>query len=351
VGLADLLCLATYRPLHQFLPASSLTVLDTVPEVKQRIFTEPLIERALTAEIRSLGVITDITSIRVRRQYENNPYPRWVRAQVHTEGVSADAVFKRTGHRYYPECDLNLATPEILIAGCGTGQHAIESAAAWRDSKLLAVDISLASLSYAKRKTGELNLENIDFLHADILDLRSLNRQFDVVECVGVLHHMWDPETGLKVLTDLLKPGGLIKVGLYSEIAREQLTYSRQKASKLGAEPTDSQIREYRRELLDAGGEELEALCEWSDFFNLSEWRDLIFHVQEHQFSLSQVAHLLNNSNIRFCGFENPKLIEKFKTFHGDSSSIYDLGAWQAVEAHDQSLFTGMYQFWCQKNT
>ena len=351
VGLADLLCLATYRPLHQFLPASSLTALDTVPEVKQRIFTEPLIERALTAEIRSLGVITDITSIRVRRQYENNPYPRWVRAQVHAEGVSADAVFKRTAHRFYPECQLNLATPEILIAGCGTGQHAIESAAAWRDSKLLAVDISLASLSYAKRKTGELNLENIDFLHADILDLRSLNRLFDVVECVGVLHHMWDPETGLKVLTDLLKPGGMIKVGLYSEIARAQLTSSRQKASKLGAEPTDSQIREYRRELLDAGGEELEALCEWSDFFNLSEWRDLIFHAQEHQFSLSQIARLLNNSNIRFCGFENPSLIEKFKTFHGDSSSIYDLGAWQAVEAHDQSLFTGMYQFWCQKNT
>jgi SAM-dependent methyltransferase len=350
VGLADLLCLATYRPLHQFLPASSLTALDTVPEVEQRIVTEPLIERALTAEIRSQGVITDITSIRVRRQYENNPYPRWVRAQARAEAVSVDTMFEQRALRFHPRCGLNLTTPEILIAGCGTGQHAIESAAAWRDSKLLAVDISLASLSYAKRKTGELNLENIDFLHADILDLRSLNRQFDVVECVGVLHHMWDPETGLKVLTDLLKPGGLIKVGLYSEVARAQLTSSRQKASKLGAEPTDSQIREYRRELLDAGGEELESLCEWSDFFNLSEWRDLIFHAQEHRFSLSQIDGLLNNANIRFCGFENRSLIEKFKTFHGDSSSIYELGAWQAVEAQDQSLFTGMYQFWCQKN-
>ena len=160
---------------------------------------------------------------------------------------------------------------------------------------------------------------------------------------------MRDPEAGLKVLIDLLRPGGLIKLGLYSEIARAQLMSSRRKASHLGAEPTDSQIREYRRSLLDAGGSELDSLCEWSDFFNLSEWRDLIFHVQEHQFSLSQIDRLLNDANISFCGFENPSLIRKFRTFHGDSSSTYDLGAWQAVEAQDRSLFTGMYQFWCQK--
>ena len=351
VGLTDLLCLATYRPLHRLLPGSSLPALDTVPEVKRRIFTEPLTERALTAELRSLGEITDTTSIKVRRQYENNPYPRWVRAQVRPEAVSADIVFKQSALRFHSRCELNLTAPEILIAGCGTGQHAIESAATWRDSRLLAVDISLMSLSYAKRKTRELGLENIEFLHADILALRSLNREFDIVECVGVLHHMRDPEAGLRVLADLLKPGGLIKLGLYSETARAHLASSRRKAGHLGAEPTDSQIREYRRRLLDAGGEELEALCEWSDFFNLSEWRDLIFHVQEHQFSLSQIDRLLDAANIRFCGFENPSLIEKFRTFHGDSSSIYDLGAWQALEAQDQSLFTGMYQFWCQKKT
>jgi SAM-dependent methyltransferase len=268
---------------------------------------------------------------------------------VRADPVAADAVFKQSALKFRSGCPLNLVNPEILIAGCGTGQHAIESAATWRGSKVLAVDISLASLSYAKRKTNELNQENIDFLHADILDLQSLNRDFDIVECVGVLHHMRDPSAGLQALIDLMKPGGLIKVGLYSEIARSQITRSRRKASRLGAEPTDSQIREYRRALLDSGGEELETLCEWSDFFNLSEWRDLIFHVQEHQFSLPLIDRLLKDSKIRFCGFENPSLIDKFKHFHGDNSNIYDLGAWLAVEKHDQNLFAGMYQFWCQK--
>ena len=349
ISLTNLLCLATYRPIHRLLPASALTALDTMPELRQRIFAEPLIERALIPGIPSLGVITDITSIKVRRQYENNPYPRWVRAHVRPEPISADTIFKQGALKFLPEIALNLDNPEILIAGCGTGQHAIESAAIWRGSKLLAVYISLASLSYAKRKTSELNLENIDFLHADILDLRSLNRDFDIVECVGVLHHMRDPHAGFKVLVDLVKPGGLIKVGLYSEIARSQITRARHKASWLGAEPTDSQIREYRRALLETGGEELETLCEWSDFFNLSEWRDLVFHVQEHQFSLPLIARLLNDLNIKFCGFENPSLIKEFRIFHGDHSNIYDLGAWLAVEKHNQNLFTGMYQFWCQK--
>ena len=349
ISLTNLLCLATYRPIHQLLPVSALTALDTVPELRERIFAEPLIERELIPEIPSLGVITDITSIKVRKQYENNPYPRWVRAHVRAKPVSVDAIFNKSALKFRSECSLNLANPEILIAGCGTGQHAIESAATWCGSKLLAVDISLASLSYAKRKTSELNIENIDFLHADILDLRSLNRDFDIVECVGVLHHMRDPHAGFKVLVDLVKPGGLIKVGLYSEIARSQITRARRKASWLGAEPTDSQIREYRHALLETGGEELETLCEWSDFFNLSEWRDLVFHVQEHQFSLPLIARLLEDLNIKFCGFENPSLIKKFRIFHGDNSNIYDLGAWQTVEKHNQNLFTGMYQFWCQK--
>ena len=60
-GLTDLLCLATYRQIHQLLPASALTELNTVPELRQRIFTEPLIERTLSAEIPSLGEITDVT--------------------------------------------------------------------------------------------------------------------------------------------------------------------------------------------------------------------------------------------------------------------------------------------------
>ena len=59
--------------------------------------------------------------------------------------------------------------PEILIAGCGTGQHSLSIAAQFLDAKILAVDLSLSSLAYAKRKTAELGFDNIKYMHADIL--------------------------------------------------------------------------------------------------------------------------------------------------------------------------------------
>ena len=79
--------------------------------------------------------------------------------------------------------------PDILIAGCGTGQHSISTATRFLASKVFAIDLSLSSsISYAKRKTDELAIKNIEYMQADILDLGKLNKQFDIVECAGVLH-------------------------------------------------------------------------------------------------------------------------------------------------------------------
>ena len=58
----------------------------------------------------------------------------------------------------------NSESPEILIAGCGTGQHAITTASKYKKSKILALDLSFKSLSYAKRKANELRINNIDFI-------------------------------------------------------------------------------------------------------------------------------------------------------------------------------------------
>ena len=58
-------------------------------------------------------------------------------------------------------------------------------------------------------------------MQADILKLEKLDRRFDIVESAGVLHHMDQPMKGWKVLVDCLNEGGLMKIGLYSELARQ----------------------------------------------------------------------------------------------------------------------------------
>ena len=91
------------------------------------------------------------------------------------------------------------------------------------DLRVLAIDLSLASLSYAKRKTDEAGLRNIEYGQADILRLGALGRRFDMVDCGGVLHHLGDPLAGWTVLRSLLHPGGVMRIALYSELARRNI--------------------------------------------------------------------------------------------------------------------------------
>ena len=115
-------------------------------------------------------------------------------------------------------------SPEILIAGCGTGQHAINTASRISNSKVTAFDLSYNSVSYGLRKSIEYKINNINFMQGDILDIKNINKEFDIIECVGVLHHMENPKDGLRKITNVLKKNGLIKIGLYSRLARRNIT-------------------------------------------------------------------------------------------------------------------------------
>src|SRR5690606_839498 len=110
---------------------------------------------------------------------------------------------------------------DVLIAGAGTGKQALQSAFAYGPkARLLATDLSAPSLGYADCAAKRYGVDNIEFMVADILDLDRLDRQFDIIECVGVLHHMADPWAGWRKLVSRLKPSGLMYVGLYSATAR-----------------------------------------------------------------------------------------------------------------------------------
>ena len=141
----------------------------------------------------------------------------------------------------------NTDSPTILIAGCGTGQHSIETASRFSNCHVTAVDLSLSSLAYAKRKTNELGFTNVDYLQADILHLHQLGKEFDIIESGGVLHHMHDPMAGWRVLVDLLNPGGLMKIGVYSELARQHILEIREEITALRVERSAADIRKFRK--------------------------------------------------------------------------------------------------------
>jgi ubiquinone/menaquinone biosynthesis C-methylase UbiE len=145
---------------------------------------------------------------------------------------------------------LDVPTSKVLLAGCGTGKHSIDTASRFKNSKVTAIDLSLSGLAYSKRKTSEFKLHNVEYLRSNILKLSKLEKHFDFVESCGVIHHMDDPMEGWKVLTDLLKPGGLMKIGLYSELARQNVTKIRQEIITLGIAATDRGMKGFRQSVI-----------------------------------------------------------------------------------------------------
>ena len=150
------------------------------------------------ASIPALTPVADETSLRVRGQYEGFPYPRWktFSKRLIVESWQAEEFSRRL------EAPLSGPPASILIAGCGTGRDAAIHSVRFPAASITAVDVSRTSLAYAAMKAKEHGLENLAFVHGDILDLGRLGQTFDYVCCTGVLHHMEDPVAGWRVLWD-----------------------------------------------------------------------------------------------------------------------------------------------------
>jgi 2-polyprenyl-3-methyl-5-hydroxy-6-metoxy-1,4-benzoquinol methylase len=310
---------------------------------------EPLRERELRATIPMLTVIEDAVSQKVRAQYEEMPYPRRVTAAPVTAERSIEW-YLRNKFPLAPLRDLpKHERLDVLIAGCGTGQQSIETARRFPGARVLAVDLSLSSLSYAKRKTDELGLTNVDYAQADLLQLGTAleGRRFDVIEASGVLHHLADPAAGWRVLLTLLRPHGLMLVGLYSALARADIRAAREFIAARGYGRTADDIRRCRQDLRAApDGSPLKNVMSFSDFYTISECRDLIFHEQEHQLSIPEINSFLRDHALTFLGFVNPPA--GYRTRFPDDPAMTDLDRWHVFETENPLAFVGMYQFWVQ---
>ena len=170
---------AAYFPLHDLAGADALLARAWPDPVDRACSTrqmrEPREEAALRDTIPQLTPIEDAISRAVRAQYEANPYPRWVR---HRGAAARSPASRPSCARCFPplrsRASAKSGSPDILIAGCGTGQHAIMTARQY-GARMLAIDLSRASLAYAAARTRALGLD-IEYAQADIMRLGTLGR-------------------------------------------------------------------------------------------------------------------------------------------------------------------------------
>ena len=311
---------------------------------------EPQEEAELRAAIPSLTPIENAVSRLVQTQYEENPYPRWVRIPLAESAMTvARYLSRKFPYADFPQ-NVDSGTAEILSAGCGTGQLALEIAQGI-NARVLAVDLSRSSLGYAVRKARELGLATIEFARADLLELGAVGGSFDMVECSGVLHHLSDPFAGWRALLSLLRPGGFMLVGLYSEIARRHILEARGFIAGRGYGTSAEDIRRCRQDLLDLGEGRDFGIAASDDFFGISSCRDLLFHVQEVQTRLSAIADFIRVHGLTFLGFElDAATLQAYRRRFPQDPATTNLQHWQAFEEENPAAFSRMYRFWVRKN-
>jgi tetratricopeptide (TPR) repeat protein len=345
--------LAAYGPLHA-MPESDALLERAWPEPLRDLLHQqignPREEWSDRRAIARLTAIDDEVSLRVQQQYEENPYPCWVKPAPGSPIEIDDYMrggFPRSSFR-----PIGKGTDiDVLIAGCGTGQQAIETAQRLPQARILAIDLSLASLAYARRQGRLLGVRNIEFGQADIMRLETLERTFDVIEAGGVLHHLADPTRGLGILHSLLRPNGLLRLGLYSTVARANIVMVRNFIAERGYQPTADDIRRCRQDLLafDEGTPQRH-VTQSPDFFSTSACRDLLFHVQEHRVTLLEIRSLLANLGLNFLGFEHDSFVlEQYRRRFPADEALTDLDCWHVFETENPRTFGIMYQFWTQK--
>lgn len=353
----DIALIAAYQPLGHLKSQGLFPTLFggvRLQECKDLLISqvqEPEQEAAIIRHIPNLTSIRNETSQLVQGRYETNPYPRWKESRhirpLGGLGSSIYALFPYLPQEYFS----NPPRPDILIAGCGTGKQAVECAQTFPNARILAVDLSRASLAYAIRKAQEKHIANIEFMHADILEMDSLDRAFDLIESVGVLHHLKDPLEGWRILMRQVKPGGYMKIGLYSKPARQKLIPVKAYIRQRGYDASAASIRRFRKSLMEhAGSPLLDILFTVIDFYSTSECMDLLFHAQEHQFTLPQIREVLDQFHLTFLGFElNPAVINRYRQRFPEQSALTDLMKWHQFEQENPDCFIAMYQFWLKK--
>jgi len=349
----EIAILGCYMPLHK-----SKSIKDKLLNYTSKNFLfnnmiemqikEPLKETELKNSIKSIGIISDEISKKVRDQYEENPYPRW---RYSSKCITSNFLLqlKSDIKPNNAEFKNKFTNPNILIAGCGTGQH-LTNKICYQNANIVAIDLSLSSLAYAKRKIEETGYKKIEFLQGDILHLNNLNRKFDVIECMGVLHHMKEPLVGLKILLDLLEPHGVLKLGLYSEISRKHIVKVREFIKNKKFSNSLKDIRNCREIIKNSYDDQLFHKIVYNyDFYSTSSTRDLIFHVQEHRFTIPEISKVLKDFNLEFLGFTNPYIKKKFSNFFPNDKKNISLDNWNKFEIDNPDAFIGMYKFWVRK--
>ena len=189
----------------------------------------------------------------------------------------------------------------ILVAGCGTSQAA-KVALRWPRAQVVGIDVSATSIEQTDRLRRKHRIDNLHLQQLPLERAAELGRVFEHVICTGVLHHLSDPDRGLRALRDVLAPDGAMHLMVYAPYGRAGVYLLQDYCRRLRIGSTATEIRELAASLqaLPPDHPLRPLLRHAPDFSNEAGLADALLHPQDRAYSVPQLMEFLADAGLEF---------------------------------------------------
>jgi SAM-dependent methyltransferase len=175
--------------------------------------------------------------------YTNHPYPPPIDNLDRARDMWQDEqVHRAEFHLFWPHKEYR-ADLDVLVAGCGTWQSA-KFAVCHPNARVSAIDISTTSIEHTGALKQKYDLTNLEVQQLPIEKVADLDQRFDMIVSTGVLHHLEDPDEGLRSLRSVLKPDGAMYLMLYAPYGRAGVYMLQEYCRRLGVGTSQQEIDE-----------------------------------------------------------------------------------------------------------
>ncbi|MFW6264005.1 MAG: class I SAM-dependent methyltransferase, partial [Cyanobacteriota bacterium] len=202
----------------------------------------------------------------------------------------------------------------ILDAGCGTGVGTEYLVHLNPEAEVTGIDLSEKALGIAKERCQRSGANQVQFYQLNLEQASSLPGEFDLINCVGVLHHMPNPIAGIQALAPKLAPGGLMHIFVYAELGRWEIQLMQKAIALLQGNKRGDYTDGVKvgREVFATLPEDNRLVQREKERWSLENHRDECFadmyvHPQEIDYNIDTLFELIDASGLEFIGFSNPQ--------------------------------------------
>jgi SAM-dependent methyltransferase len=247
------------------------------------------------------GAQAEQRDAQVRDFYERMPYPAPVTSlDEHRDLCRNPERGRALFHRIWP-AGKALSDQNVLIAGCGTSQAARYALGDPR-ARVTAIDISETSLRHTRQLQSKYQLGNLTLHQLPIERVGELGQDFDLIVCTGVLHHLPDPDLGLRALREVLRPNGAMQLMVYATYGRRGIYMIQEYCRLLGIGTSEHDLRELGAALgsLPADHPIAGVVRRAKDFLQPASMADALLHPRDRSYTVPELDAWLERCGASF---------------------------------------------------